>query len=253
MQFTSIFLTILVIFFLFCMLTNPSKYISASLSGISAWTFNVLPSVLPFMFFTKVLSSLDVIPKLSKPFSKVSGQLFKTPPVSIYAFFMAILSGYPVGSKLVADLYLQNKISQEDAFKMSSFCSTSGPMFIIGAVGVSMFKSAKIGYILFLSHILGAITNGICWRNFKLKNFEITQKTEEKQSQTDMSEIVLNSTLSILCVGCIITIFFIVIECLNPIFSLFTPSVCAFLQGFIEITKGYCYLKKMICSCIKRK
>ena len=238
MQFTSIFLTILVIFFLFCMLTNPSKYISASLSGISAWAFNVLPSVLPFMFFTKVLSSLDVIPKLSKPFSKVSGKLFKTPPVSIYAFFMAILSGYPVGSKLVADLYLQNKISQEDAFKMSSFCSTSGPMFIIGAVGVSMFKSAKIGYILFLSHILGAITNGICWRNFKLKNFEITQKTEEKQSQTDMSEIVLNSTLSILCVGCIITIFFIVIECLNPIFSLFTPSICAFLQGFIEITKG---------------
>ena len=231
--------TIFVFYLLFCMIISPAKYISKSLDGISAWALNVLPSVLPFMFFTRLLSSLDTMSNFTKPFSKLSTKLFHTPPVSICTFFMAILSGYPVGTKLVADMFLQGKISKSDAFKMTSFCSTSGPMFIIGAVGVGMFKSAKIGYILFISHILGAVLNGMFFRNLKLKNDESNAVlTQENPQQTDIGEIVLNSTLSILCVGCIITIFFLIIEALSPLFNLFPNSISAFLQGLVEITKG---------------
>lgn len=230
--------SILVLFFILNMLTSPARFISKSLDGISAWAFNVLPSVLPFMFFTKVLSALDTLPKLTRPFSVLSQKLFKTPPISIYAFIMAILSGYPVGSKMVADLYLQGKITKQDAFKMTSFCSTSGPMFIVGAVGVGMFKSAKIGYVLFLSHVIGAILNGILYRNLKLKSEERQEKIESQTKAFDLSEIVLNSTLSILSVGCIITIFFIVIECFSPILSLLPQNLAFFFEGIIEITKG---------------
>ncbi len=237
-----ILLTIMVIYFLICMIYQPARFISKSLEGVSAWAFNVLPSVLPFMFFTKVLSALDVMPTLTRPLSPISTKLFKTPPISIYAFAMAILSGYPVGSKMVADLYLQGKITKEEAFKMSSFCSTSGPMFIVGAVGIGMFKSSKIGYILFLSHIVGAIINGLIFRNFRIKNSQ--KSLEEKQTlsnenkKMDLSEIVLNSTLSILSVGCLITIFFIVIECFSPILSLLPQNIAFFFEGIIEITKG---------------
>lgn len=224
------------------MILQPAKFISQSLNGISAWAFNVLPSVLPFMFFTKVLSALDFMPKLTRPFSKLSQKVFKTPPISIYAFTMAILSGYPVGSKMVADLYMQGKISKEDAFKMSSFCSTSGPMFIIGAVGIGMFNSSKIGYILFLSHVIGAVLNGILYRNFKLKDKDqtntITNDNNTTKTHFNLSEIVLGSTLSILSVGCIITIFFIVIECFSPILSLLPNNIAYFFEGLIEITKG---------------
>ena len=230
--------SILVLFFILNMLTNPARFISKSLDGISAWAFNVLPSVLPFMFFTKVLSALDTLPKLTRPFSGLSQKLFKTPPISIYAFIMAILSGYPVGSKMVADLYLQGKITKQDAFKMTSFCSTSGPMFIVGAVGVGMFKSAKIGYVLFLSHVIGAILNGILYRNLKLKSEERQEKIESQTKAFDLSAMVLNSTISILSVGCIITIFFIVIECFSPILSLLPQNLAFFFVGIIEITKG---------------
>lgn len=223
------------------MILQPAKFISQSLNGISAWAFNVLPSVLPFMFFTKVLSALDFMPKLTRPFSKLSQKVFKTPPISIYAFTMAILSGYPVGSKMVADLYMQGKISKEDAFKMSSFCSTSGPMFIIGAVGIGMFNSSRIGYILFLSHAIGAVLNGILYRNFKLKEDQtntIPHYNNTTKTHFNLSEIVLGSTLSILSVGCIITIFFIVIECFSPILSLLPNNIAYFFEGLIEITKG---------------
>ncbi len=278
-NFTKIILSFFVAFFLVCMIANPAKFIEQSLDGLSAWTFSVLPSVLPFMFFTKVLSSLDTISALTRPFSPLSRKLFKTPPISIYTFCMAILSGYPVGSKMVADLYLQGKISRQEAFKMTSFCSTSGPMFIVGAVGVGMFNSSKIGYILFISHIIGALLNGVLYRNLKGKenaknetqndqnssscenennicmdkinekfaDDEIKKCTDEnnqkdkKFSQNkvfNLSDIVLNSVQSILSVGCIITIFFIVIACFSPLFSLLPQTLANFLEGIIEITKG---------------
>ena len=230
--------TFLVLFFLFCMITNPSKYISKAFDGLSAWAYNVLPSVLPFMFFTKVLSSLETMPKLTKPFGKISNFIFKTPSISFYAFLMAILSGYPVGSKLVADLYLQGRITKTDAIKMTSFCSTSGPMFIVGAVGTIMFHSTQIGLILFVSHVMGAIANGIIFRFYKSKHSEKLDSKQQISTPSDINEIVLNSTLSILSVGCIITIFFVVIECFSPLFSLFPMPISSMLEGIVEITKG---------------
>lgn len=242
---TAYLLTILVLYFLFCMISEPAKYISKSLDGISAWAMSVLPSVLPFMFFTKVLSSLDCMQSFTHPFSAVSKALFKTPPISFYTFLMAIMSGYPVGSKMVADLFLQGKITREDSFKMTSFCSTSGPMFIIGAVGIGMFKNQTIGYILFISHVLGAILNGILFGRIKLRQKNslqdeppLPQNQNSAQKKSDISEIVLNSTLAILSVGCIITIFFIVIECFSPLLSLLPDTLRFFAEGVIEITKG---------------
>ncbi len=238
---TSLALTFLVFFFLVCMISAPARFISQSLSGLSAWATSVLPSVLPFMFFTRVLSSQKCVQTLTRPFSCVTQKLFKTPPISFYVFFMAIMSGYPVGSKMVADQYLQGKISREDAFKMSAFCSTSGPMFIIGAVGIGMFKNPTIGYILFISHVLGAILNGLLFRNLKLKSPKdepTPQQTLDSPTQADLSDIVLSSTLAILSVGCIITIFFIIIECFSPILSLLPQNIRFWAEGCIEITKG---------------
>lgn len=239
-------LAILIAYILICMIGQPAKFIGKSLDGISAWAFNVLPTVLPFMFFTKILSTLRPVSKAVQPLSFVTNKLFKTPPVSAYTFVMAILSGYPVGSRMIADLYLQGKISRQEAFKMSSFCSTSGPMFIVGAVGIGMFSCPLIGYILFVSHIIGAIANGICWRNFTLKDHQQTQQKSVSTNQVfSLSEIVTNSVLSILSVGCIITIFFVVIESFSPIFSLFPVSVKGLFEGVVEITKGSLSLSKL--------
>lgn len=239
---TSLALTILVFFFLFCMIASPARFISKSLDGISAWATSVLPSVLPFMFFTKVLSLQNCVQSLTRPFSRVTKTLFKTPPISFYVFFMAIMSGYPVGSKMVADQFLQGKITREDAFKMSAFCSTSGPMFVIGAVGVGMFSNPTIGYVLFASHVLGAILNGLLFRNLKLKTEQksVAEKSQDEVTppQTDLSEIVLNSTLSILSVGCLITIFFIIIECFSPLLSFLPQNIRFLFEGCIEMTKG---------------
>ena len=230
-------LSIFIIYIILNMLIFPKLYIDRTLDGISAWTFNVLPSILPFIFFTKLLSKTGTVEAASKLFAKPCKRLFKTPSISAFVFFISIISGYPVGAKMTADLYENGQVSQNDAVKMSAFCSTSGPMFIIGAVGASMLKNTTIGYIIFFSHVLGAICNGLLYRNLKFKE-KYSQSKEIKNQEFSFSSIVLDSVLSILSVGAIIAIFFVIITSLSPIFNILPAKLSPIFEGIIEITKG---------------
>lgn len=231
-------LSLFVLFLIFNMIFKPALYIEATLNGITAWAFNVLPSVLPFMFFTKVLSSLGTTEKLSRVFGQASQKLFKTPPISAFVFLTSAVSGYPIGAKMTADLYSNGKISKSEAFKMCSFCNTSGPMFIVGAVGVGMLGNPIYGYIILISHLIGAILNGILYRKLKVREEVDEEKIAFKQDKQDLSGMIVDSCLSIISVGAIIAIFFVVITALSPVFSIFPAKLSPILQGMIEITKG---------------
>ncbi len=235
----SIFISLFIVYVIICMVVRPSEYIAVALSGFQAWVLNVLPSVLPFIFLTKVLSNLGNIQTFSKVFSKPIGKLYNCPSSASYVFLMSIISGYPVGAKMTADLYQNQEISKQDAFKMTSFCSTSGPMFIIGAVGVGMLKSSLFGYIIFLAHVIGALINGFLYKNIKV-NEETAQSNNQTKNKKDFNigEIVTDSALSILSVGTIIAIFFVIIHSLSPIFNFLPSSLIGVFEGFIEITKG---------------
>lgn len=237
------FLTILICYILVSMLLAPQKFLSVTYNGISAWALNVLPCILPFIFFTKLLSKSSSN-TLTSPFASIFHKTFKTSSSSAYVFFMAIISGYPVGAKMISDLYMEGRISRTDAYRMTSFCSTSGPMFIVGSVGALMFNNIRIGYFILIAHILGAIINGICYRNLSAK--DIGQAGQDNsRSPFNFSEIVIDSVLSILSVGVIIAIFFVVITAFEPIFNLFPAPIKQLLQGCVEITKGCLELSKL--------
>ena len=235
----NLLVSIFIIYIIINMVIYPQLYIEQTLNGITAWALNVLPSILPFIVLTKILSSLGCINKFTIFFKKIFYSLFKTPAISSYVFFTSIISGYPVGAKMTADLYLNGEITKQDAFRMTSFCSTSGPMFILGAVGIGLFHNIIYGYILLISHILGAFFNGIIYRNLKVKD-DTLKINDEKfiKIKNNFSTIIIDSTLSILSVGVIITLFFVIITSLNPILNLFPPFISSILSGFIEITKG---------------
>ena len=82
-------LTFLILIIILNMVIYPHIYIKSCFNGISAWAVNVLPSVLPFMFFTRVLFELGVIEKFSSKFEKLTSKLYKTPKESFFVFIMS--------------------------------------------------------------------------------------------------------------------------------------------------------------------
>ena len=162
-------LSILLLFIIISLAISPNIYIEACENGIIVWATVILPAIFPFLFFTKILTDLGIINIITNKF-KIFANAYKTKPISLYAFCMSILSGYPVGAKVVCDLYQKGFIDKQDAFKISTFTSNSGPMFILGSVGIGMLHSKTLGLIMLFSHIFGALLNGLIYRNYKVKN-----------------------------------------------------------------------------------
>ena len=50
------------------------------------------------------------------------------------------------------------------AVRMLSFCSTSGPLFMLGTIGAGMFYAPAAGAVIALSHYAAALLNGLAFR-----------------------------------------------------------------------------------------
>lgn len=60
--------------------------------------------------------------------------IFNVPGIGAYAFIMGIISGYPVGAKIVTEFRKNGECSKVEAERLLSFTNNSGPLFIIGTV-----------------------------------------------------------------------------------------------------------------------
>lgn len=226
---TKLFFAVFLVVLIIAIVTSPEKYISVALEGILIWGTQILPALFPFMIFTKLLVETGYVKEASRLFSPMTKKLYRSPGISSYVFLMSILSGYPLGAKLTSDLYSGNYISRAEAHRIVSFTSNSGPMFIVGTVGVGMLLSKEAGYIILISHILAAIINGLLYRNYSPRETATGKKFQTKVETEDfLTETMMSSISSCLLIGGYITIFFIVGEVLLSI-GIFSP-----LTGLLE-------------------
>ncbi len=249
----NILLSLLIFIIIILFAINPKDNMSACLDGLSTWARYILPALFPFFVFTKLLASSGVVEKLGKKLSGTTKFLFATPGVSAYVYLMSILSGYPVGAKITAGLYEQKVISKQEAIKITTFTSTSGPLFIIGTVGVGMFINAKLGIVILIAHLIGALLNGILFRGYG-KTTSITETTTGQPPQNILEDAMWSSIKSVLIIGGYVSIFFVLINILEnyklllPINSLLgfllsivgiSPEVASGVSsGFFEVTRG---------------
>jgi len=177
----------LIIFFIFSLIIivalDPYKYVSSTYYGLSVWATTVLPGLIVFFFLTKMLTSMNKLRNITKPFGFITRKLFNCSALSGYIYSMSIISGYPLGAKLTSELYKNNLITRTEAHRITAFCSTSGPMFILGSVGAVMLGNAALGMIIFLSHILSTIPNGILYRKYAPSSSGLSNKLSVKSKE----------------------------------------------------------------------
>ena len=97
---------------------------------------------------------------------------------------MGIISGYPVGAKIINKFVEEGTCTKSEAERMLAFTNNSGPLFIIGTVGISLFGDIKIGIILFITHILACLTVGILFGVTSRKKYEKNYKADTTNAYT---------------------------------------------------------------------
>ena len=270
------FIPLLFILFTLCILIFSQSNLSAVKSALTLWTNSVIPSLFPFFVATELLMHTNIIYQLGNILNRFMNPLFNIRGEGSFAFIMGIISGYPIGAKIATNLRQKSICSKEECERLLSFTNNSGPLFIIGSVGILMYRNTTIGILLFLTHFLASLTVGFIFRfwkkNTKQKNNSpILQNSSEMKNYATfsnlgeiLSESIMNSIKSILLIGGFVVIFSVIISILktsgilnvitlslSSIFNFFNIDI-SFIEplftGLLEITNGINTISNIPCK-----
>lgn len=136
-------------FFAAAMVVFPGVTESGSKTAIIIWANSIVPVLLPFFIFS------DFIKRIGDP---------ERLPLKVYPFVIAVLSGYPMGAKIVGDLTSGGSLSPAEGKHVLSYSLVTGPVFILGTVG-GFLGNGKAAVIVAAAHYAGAMLNGLLFRS----------------------------------------------------------------------------------------
>ncbi len=233
------------VFLVTLLILNPQKSILYAQNGLLLCQEIIIPSLFPFFVCSGLLVYSGFCEVLSKIFKPIMKPLFNINPTGSAAFILGLVSGYPLGAVTACQLYNSLYLSKSEAERLLAFCNNSGPLFILGAVGVSMYHSPQAGIILYISHILGAISVGILFRFYKASDFcaPQTNVSTDQKSFSELFSIVLTNSIQSILTVCASVIFCSVMANLlidllsvNEIFKAILNSGLEFVSGLSSIS-----------------
>ncbi|MFZ5988894.1 MAG: sporulation integral membrane protein YlbJ [Bacillota bacterium] len=268
----SLILPLASISFILLLITFSNTAVKSASNGLTLWLNVVFPSLFPFFVASEILNKTGFIKSVGILLEPIMRPLFNVPGCGSFPFAMGITSGYPVGAKLTASMREEKLLSKVESERLLSFTNNSGPLFIVGAVAVGMFKIQSLGLLLLTCHIFASITVGILFRFHgrdkkskelkydsrhveRFKKVLIHGKRNQKLNLGEiLGEAISNSINVMLAIGGFIILFSVIINVLleigfisylSHLLSFFlSPAginkdiVTAVVSGFFEITTG---------------
>lgn len=232
------FLPMMSILLIVALLLEPTASINAAKNGLMLWFNTVLPSLLPFIIGSNILLASGGISFFEKICNPIMKPLFNVPGKSAFAWVMGLVSGYPMGAKIISQLRMENEITDLQAQRLLGFCNNSGPFFILGAVGVGMLKDENLGYFLLAVHLFSSLLMGILFRFYGQDKSKVSNISKKSiRSTTSVGEILGKSVTSamevIVQIGGYIIIFSVVASLLNQtyIVKTITTFICFIFQN----------------------
>lgn len=249
-------------------ITNPSLSLSSASSGLSIWFNIVIPSLLPFLIISEILIGLGFVDFIGKLLSPLMGPLFNLPGEGAFPISMAVISGYPVGAKLTSRLREEKLITRIEANRLIAFTSTSGPLFMLGAVSIGMLQDPKIAPLILIPHYLSVVILGFIFSFYSSQNNRFISKNDtsvfeeiriayiiwlntKKSIGSLISKSIKESMDTIILIGGLVIFYSVLVEVVfnmnffkNFLFHISnTLSVDAtiikgFISGFFEVTIG---------------
>lgn len=256
-----------VIFCLFtiCLVIFSKSNLVATKNGLLLWANAVVPSLLPFFIATELLSHTNVVSNIGKLLNKIMRPIFNVPGEGAYAFIMGIISGYPIGAKIVTKFRQDGVCTKAECERLLAFTNNSGPLFIIGTVGISLFCDTRTGLLLFITHLLACVCVGIIFRFWKFNDKELIHKantvSDSSSSNVSFSNLgetlgssITNAISTVVIIGGFVVLFSVILSILDnsgllnlcasaisPLFSSLGIDASfskPILSGIIELTNG---------------
>ena len=227
---------IFIITFVFLILCFPQISKDGITYGLIISSNVIIPSLFPFMVCVSMIIKCGFTIK-NNLFNKVIYKLFGHTFDMFLTFLLSLIGGYPVGAKLINDLYNDNLIDKKTADIMQIYCVNAGPAFVISVVGGALGNST-IGIILFVSHISSSVILALIFSNMINKS--------KKQINCKINKSVSFSEILVQSVGdacesivkiCSFVVLFSAIIAYFDYFSNYLTNI-KYVSLFLEVTSA---------------
>ena len=141
------FLTFLFLIMTALLLAFPMDSLSFSLTGLQLWFNRMVPTLLPFMILSGIMIRLNLTEHVVKMISPLLSPLLKVSLNGIYAVVIGFLCGFPMGAKVIADLYSCHKLNKKEASFLLAFCNNIGPVYFISFVLPTLQLKLVLPYV----------------------------------------------------------------------------------------------------------
>lgn len=240
-----LFTFIVIIIFIF-LLISPANAVASARSGLMLWFKVLLPTLLPFMIISKLLIELNAISCLTFLFASFFEKFLKINKSGTFVVITGFLCGYPMGAKLISELYQHRQISYEESCYLLTFCNNLSPMFISSYLTVSCFDAPELlPYVILIIYgtpmIFALIIQPLFRKKHHPENTEPLPPASGKKLDFEIVDTaIMDSFTQITKLGGYVILFSIIS---GMLLSLSLPApLLAVLTGTIEITTGINYI-----------
>lgn len=133
-RFCMLFKTLAYLLLILVILSRPDATFRYAYEGLYQWAAKMVPTLFPFMMISSIMVYSGADLELGSMLSRILKKIYKYSSFGLYAIFMGFFCGFPMGAKVVSELYDNDKISKSEANTLLAFCNNIGPAYFVGII-----------------------------------------------------------------------------------------------------------------------
>lgn len=236
----------MLIFILF-IITRPAISMAAAESGLLLWYKQILPALLPLAILSNLMVYSNYMQLVTKYLHPLTKRLIPTSENGCFAAIGGLLFGFPMGSKIAADLVCQNKIDRREGEILAVCFNQLSPVFVSGYLLTSILDMPEMTVASYIALYAPPLVYG----SFKFRKLRSGQKLgpSQKKSASDarldfgiIDAGIMNGFEALTKLGGYIILFSIFAALLHT-YNTKYPLLNLIGTGFVEVTTGISCLK----------
>ena len=146
---TRFLFTVLTLYMIVLLLRHPALSLEYASTGLNLWLTKMVPTLLPFMILSGIMIRMDLTENFVTLLHPLLHRLYGTSKNGSYTIIMGFLCGFPMGARIVGELYESGRLSHEEGSKLLYFCNNIGPIYFLSyVVPVLAIKKPLVPFLL---------------------------------------------------------------------------------------------------------
>lgn len=126
--------TALALYLIVLLLRYPALSLDYASTGLNLWLTKMVSTLLPFMILSGIMIRMNLTEGFVSLLHPLIHRIYGTSKNGSYTIVMGFLCGFPMGARIIGELYENGKLSRGESSRLLYFCNNIGPIYFLSYV-----------------------------------------------------------------------------------------------------------------------